>query len=121
MDSDKAKGSVSELYSRIEEYKIENSSLKYEKEKISHKLDLINEENANLRNEVYMLKKLMLEYDKREMKTGTFKNLDSDHNQTANESNFRAGSSHSNIDSRSRNIQAIAYNQINQRPLEPVE
>ena len=52
---------------RLDEAKVENNGNKLEREKLYHKIDLLNEENSNLRNEVYMLKKLLLEYDKREI------------------------------------------------------
>lgn len=52
---------------RLDEARIEVSGTKSEREKLYHKIDLLNEENSNLRNEVYMLKKLLLEYDRRDL------------------------------------------------------
>jgi len=67
IDSEKNRAMLVEQSARLEEYRIDNMSMKHEKEKLYHKIELLTEESNNLRNEVYMMKKLLLEYDKREI------------------------------------------------------
>lgn len=55
---------------RLQDLKEENQVLKQDKEKIFSKLDHFMYENENLRNEIFMLKRIMLEVEKRDMQSG---------------------------------------------------
>lgn len=56
---------------RMLELKEENYTLKQDKEKLFSKLDHLLYENDNLRNEIFMMKKIMLEVEKRDVQVGS--------------------------------------------------
>lgn len=56
---------------RVQELKEENFALKQDKEKLFSKVDHLLYENDNLRNEIFMLKKIMLEVEKRDVQVGS--------------------------------------------------
>lgn len=73
----KEEGSKSQLVQvqeRLSELRSENSLLRQDKDKLFTKVDHLLYENDNLRNEVFMLKKILFEVEKREI----------GHNQSAN-------------------------------------
>lgn len=71
---------VSQQQERIAELKDENHLLKQDKEKLFSKVDHLLYENENLRNEIFMVKKIMLEVEKRDLQVGTlvYENLRKD-------------------------------------------
>lgn len=67
MEADRCRLQLQETQARVEDLRGEIGELKAEKSRAAHKADLLDDENSNLRKEIFMLKKLMLEYDRREM------------------------------------------------------
>lgn len=63
---DSYKQQLEQSIDRINDLKEENSVLRQDKDKLFGKVDHLLNENENLRNEVYMLKKIMLEVEKRD-------------------------------------------------------
>lgn len=65
------KALMSQNSERILELKEENHILKQDKEKLFSKVDHLLYENENLRNEIFMMKKIMLEVEKRDLQVGS--------------------------------------------------
>jgi hypothetical protein len=61
------KGQLMQANDRVQELKDENHALKSDKEKLFSKVDHLMYENENLRNEIFMLKRIMLEVEKRDL------------------------------------------------------
>lgn len=68
---DSTKNLINQINERLYELKDENHSLKQEKDKMNSKMDHLSYENDNLRNEIFMLKKIMLELEKRDLQVGS--------------------------------------------------
>lgn len=64
------KGQLAQVQERVQDWKEEVTMLKHEKEKLFGKLDHLLFDNESLRNEVFMVKKMMLSIEKREMQGG---------------------------------------------------
>lgn len=62
---------IQQNHERMHELKDENHMLKQDKDKMSTKIDQLLYENENLRNEIFMLKKIMLEVEKRDLQVGS--------------------------------------------------
>jgi hypothetical protein len=67
---DGGRSQLGQLTERVAELKEENAGLRQDKEKLFNKVDHLLYENENLRNEVFMLKKIMLEVEKRDARLG---------------------------------------------------
>lgn len=65
------KSLITQTNERLYELKDENHTLKQDKDKMASKMDHLLYENDNLRNEIFMLKKIMLEVEKRDLQVGT--------------------------------------------------
>lgn len=75
---DGGRSQITQLTERVSELKEENSHLKQDKEKLFNKVDHLLYENENLRNEIFMLKKIMLEVEKRDLHLGAVMPRDRD-------------------------------------------
>ena len=71
MKEENTKALMSQHSERITDLKEENHVLKQDKDKLFTKVDHLLYENENLRNEIFMMKKIMLEVEKRDMQVGS--------------------------------------------------
>lgn len=71
MKDENTKALIAQNSERITDLKEENHVLKQDKEKLFNKIDHLLYENENLRNEIFMLKKIMLEVEKRDLQVGS--------------------------------------------------
>lgn len=82
------KSQISQSNEKILDAKEEITTLKQEKEKLFSKVDHLLYENDNLRNELYMMKKMMLEIEKRDIQSTSLNNSFNDY-MWNNESNLK--------------------------------
>lgn len=66
-EAERCRLQLAESQARLDALRAENSELRAEKSRAAHKAGLLDDENGNLRREIFALKQLMLEYDRREM------------------------------------------------------
>lgn len=71
MREEGTKALISQNAERIADLRDENHLLKQDKEKLFSKVDHLLYENENLRNEIFMMKKIMLEVEKRDLQVGS--------------------------------------------------
>ena len=94
---------VTQAQDRFQEARDEISLLKQEKGKLFNKVDHILYENENLRSEIFMMKKIMIEIEKRDM---TFSSL----------SNFRDSKAAEEITRERKRIHDTELDEIRNRP-----
>lgn len=83
------KAQLSQAVERMQDFKEGMLTLKQDKEKLFSKLDHLLYENENLRSEVFMMKKIMFEMEKRDLHTNTAQSKISDRYLHELESNDR--------------------------------